>query len=92
MSLGDSEDKALLLSDISSLRIIHSINTNEALPYRLVVERGGKASAAYSKLTLATVSQLISTLTFSLELRVNTRFCKGTPNPKNSEYRLANPL
>ena len=92
MSLGDSLDKALLESAIPSLRKVHSTAINEVSRDKLVVATFGMASAVYSKSTLAASAQLISTLTFSSKLSVNTRFCKGTPNPKNLEYRLTNTL
>ena len=92
MSLGDSVAKPLSQSIIQSITIVYLKIMRDIFLNKLHLQTFEKASAAYSKRTLAAVAQLISAPTFTSELSINTRFCKGTPNPKNSEYRLANPM
>ena len=88
MSFEDNVDKSLLQTVILSLRKVYLKIMREISSNKLRIQTFGMASAVYSKLTFAAVAQFISTLTFSSALSVNTRFCKGTPNPKNLEYRL----
>lgn|GEM_PF-5711989 len=92
MSVGDSVDKPLSQSISLSIRKVYLKIIRVILLNKLRLQVFGKASTVYSKLALAAIAQLISALTFTSELGVNTPFCRGTPNPKNSEYRLTNTL